>query len=74
MQMTKALSFVCRECGTFHKRRNLAVECCSRGDALTTDELEAIGQQRLFGDSTPAVFKREPIAVSPGEDRASSLS
>jgi hypothetical protein len=64
--MTIGLKFVCRKCGTMHPRRNLAVECCSVSEVLTTDELEAIGQQRLFGESAPTVETREPVAVEGG--------
>jgi hypothetical protein len=63
MAFTEKLNFVCRKCGAMHARRNLAVECCSVGDVLTTDELEAIGQQRLFGDSAESVTVREPVEI-----------
>lgn len=52
--------YLCNTCGTRHERRNLAVECCSQSDALTAEELEAIGQTRLFGDGLPPAH---PVAV-----------
>jgi hypothetical protein len=59
--------YLCAACGRTHARRNLAVECCSTGAVLTADELEAIGQTRLFDDGQPPAH---PVAVEPsGQQR-----
>jgi hypothetical protein len=52
--------YLCSTCGTRHERRNQAVECCSLSPALTAEELEAIGQARLFDDGLPPAH---PVAV-----------
>lgn len=58
--MTVSPRYLCRVCGTPHERRNRAVECCSEGETLSPEELEAIGQARLFDDGEPAM---RPVAV-----------
>lgn len=65
--MTTTARYLCATCGATHERRNLAVECCSTGSALTADELEAIGQTRLFEDGLPPAH---PVTVEPdGQQR-----
>lgn len=63
--MAGQLKFVCRKCGAMHERRNQAVECCMAGEALTAEELEAIGQQRLFDDA-PTAPALAPLECEPG--------
>ncbi|WP_162600825.1 hypothetical protein [Paraburkholderia sp. C35] len=54
--------YLCSVCSTPHKRQHHAVECCSTGKELTADELESIGQTRLFDDGPPPA---RPVAVEP---------
>lgn len=63
--MASQRKFICRKCGAMHERRNQAVECCMAGDAFSAEELEAIGQRRLFDDGQAAPTLA-PLECEPG--------